>query len=131
MVQKIYLGTCVALFFPYGLYCFVNPSLLTDAAGIQAISATGSTELRAMYGGLQAAIGALALSAMFRASLTNSFLVTLVTFTTGLLLARLAGLTIDGGYTSYTGMALGIEATLLSGALYLLKVAISSKPDEV
>ena len=124
MVLKIYLGICVAVFLPYGLMCFVNPALLIDSAGIQAISATGTTELRAMYGGLQAAIGALAAFSLFRASLVNTFLVTLVTVTTGLLLARIVGLAIDGGYTTYTGMALGFEAVLLSSTLYFLKVMI-------
>ena len=127
MVRKVYLGICSVIFLPYGLMCFLNPELLINSAGIQAISATGSTEIRAMYGGLQTAVGALAVFALLRSSLVNSFLVTLVTVMTGLLLARLAGLAIDGGFTAYTGMALSFEATLLASALYFLLALAKEK----
>ena len=80
-----------------------------------------------MYGGLQTAVGALAVFALLRSSLVNSFLVTLVTVMTGLLLARLAGLAIDGGFTAYTGMALSFEATLLASALYFLLALAKEK----
>ena len=123
MALKIYVVICAATFLPYGLMCFLNPELLIDSAGIQAVSAAGTTELRAMYGGLQASVGVLAISALFRPSLSAGFLVTIATVMAGLLLARLAGLLIDGGFTGYTGMALGFEVTLLSIALYFLKVS--------
>ena len=123
MALKIYVVICAATFLPYGLMCFLNPELLIDSAGIQAVSAAGTTELRAMYGGLQASVGVLAISALFRPSLSAGFLVTIATVMAGLLLARLAGLLIDGGFTGYTGMALGFEVILLSIALYFLKVS--------
>lgn len=121
MVLKIYLVACAFVFVPYGLMCFLNPALLIDSAGIQAISPTGTTELRAMYGGLQTAVGILAISALLRPSLTNAFLVTLLTVMSGLLLARVTGTTFDGGFTGYTGMALAFETILLSSSLYFLK----------
>ena len=76
-----------------------------------------------MYGGLQGAIGILAIVAAFHPPLVDPFLVTLTTVTAGLLCARTAGLVMDRGYTGYTGMALGFESVLLAGALYFLLVA--------
>ena len=46
--------------FGYGLLCLLYPSLLTQVAGIQALSVGGLVELSAMYGGLEAAIGIMA-----------------------------------------------------------------------
>jgi hypothetical protein len=99
--------------------CFLKPGLLSEAAGVSAVSVTGTTELRAMYGGLQGAIGMLAIAAFFNPTLVNPFLVALITISAGLLLGRIAGLIMDGGYTRYTGMALGFEIVLLICALYL------------
>lgn len=120
MLEKGFLIICAAVWLPYGIMCFINPSLLADTAGVAAVSATGTTEIRAMYGGLQAAVGALAATAFIRPTLVHSFLVTLTTVSAGLLSARVAGYFLDAGYTGYTGMAMGLEAVLLSSSLYLL-----------
>lgn len=119
MLENIFLIATAIIFLPYGVICFLKPSMLSEAAGVSAVSATGTTELRAMYGGLQGAIGVLAITAFFSPTLVNPFLVALITISAGLLLGRIAGLIMDGGYTGYTGMALGFEIVLLIGALYL------------
>ena len=119
MLENIFLIATAIIFLPYCVICFLKPAMLAEAAGVSAVSSTGITELRAMYGGLQAAIGVLAITAFFIPALVNPFLVALITVSAGLLIGRFAGLVMDGGYTGYTGMALGFESALLLGALYL------------
>jgi hypothetical protein len=63
MAARIFLAFSALLWLPYGVYCFFDPGFLAGAAGVVSQSPTASTELRAMYGGLQTAIGALALAA--------------------------------------------------------------------
>jgi hypothetical protein len=122
MLERGFLVLCAIVWLPYGAVCFFDPSLLADSAGVMASSATGATEIRAMYGGLQGAVGALAAIALFRPTLVQSFLVTLLTLSAGLLSARLAGYFLDGGYTGYTGIAIGFETVLLSSSLYFLYI---------
>ena len=57
MATRIFLLLSALLWLPYGIYCWLHPSALAEAAGVAFQSPTGSTELRAMYGGLQAALG--------------------------------------------------------------------------
>ena len=50
---------------PWGIYRLLTPSSVAVSAGIVAHSATDTTELRAVYGGLQATLGILALIGVF------------------------------------------------------------------
>jgi hypothetical protein len=120
MLENVFLVGTAIIFLTYGALCFVKPGTLSGAAGITAVSATGTTELRAMYGGLQGAVGILAIVAVFKPDLVDACLVTLTTVTAGLLCARTVGLVMDRDYTGYTGMALVFESVLLAGALYFL-----------
>ena len=73
----------------YGVYLLVMPQELAAMAGVAATNATGTVELRAMYGGLQTAIGALALLAGVSPAWRRSGLATLLFVYAGLALARL------------------------------------------
>ena len=109
MGSRIFLALSTLLWLPYGLWCFVAPDFLAGSAGVSFLSPTGSTELRAMYGGLQAAIGALALAGALRAPMRRPALVSLGFLASGLALARLGGVTLDGGLSSYTAVGLAFE----------------------
>ena len=121
MSAKPFLGLSALVWFPYGLYCFFAPGALAASAGVTFTSATGATELRAMYGGLQAALGLLAFAAMQRPALTRPALVTLATVTAGLGSARLLGAVIDGAWSGYTLMGLVFEAGSVAWATALLR----------
>ncbi len=108
--SRVYLGLSVLLWLPYGLYLIFDPSYLADAAGVVATTPTGSTELRAMYGGLQAAIGVFAGLALFRPVHAPKVYLAVAFLAGGLFSARLLGLLIDGGGGGYTYGALGFEA---------------------
>ena len=73
-----------------------------------------------MYGGLQAAIGALALGGVLRASLERPALIALLFLTTGLASARISGVLLDGSPTSYTFAGLGFEVSTAAITGWLL-----------
>ena len=56
-MTRLFLAANALLWLPYGLYCFLVPEFLAEAAAVSATTSTGTVELRAMYGGLQAGIG--------------------------------------------------------------------------
>ncbi len=121
MAARIFLGLSALVWFPYGVFCVFQPGYLAEAAGVVSQSATGTIELRAMYGGLQAALGALAGAAFFRAELRRPALLTLAFLTAGLFLARLVGVALDFQVSAYTAVALGFELSSLGIASWLLR----------
>jgi len=123
MAIRIFLGLSALIWLPYGLYCFWVPGSLGEAAGVAFTSATGATELRAMYGGLQAAIGSVALLGVLRSEAARSALQLLLVVGAGLGGARLLGAGLDGGVTSYTGMALVLELGTVAVTAWLLRQA--------
>ncbi len=86
MATVIFLAISAALWLPYGLFCFANPGFLAEAAGVSAGTTTGTVELRAMYGGLQAGIGTLALTAIWRETLRRPALLCILFLCAGLAL---------------------------------------------
>ena len=78
-----------------------------------------------MYGGLQAALGALALAGALRAGLRRPALVTLGFLASGLALARLAGAALDGAASAYTLAGLGFEITTAGFSAFFLSRAPS------
>jgi hypothetical protein len=120
MAVRVFLTASALVWLPYGLFCFAQPSFLIEAAGISASSTTGTTELRAMYGGLQAALGALAAVALLRPALVRPALVTLAFLTAGLAAGRLGGVGLDGGVSSYTIGGLAFEIISATVAVWLL-----------
>ena len=117
---RIFLIVSVVLWLPYGLWCFVAPQFLAEAATVEATSPTGTTELRAMYGGLQAAFGALALAALLRPELERPALVTYLFVGGGLFFARLPAAVFTGDWSSYTISALVFELVLVVFSARLL-----------
>ncbi len=119
--MRAFLMLQAAVWLSYGVYCFVAPESLGGAAGVAISSPTGSVELRAMYGGLQIALGVLCLLASRRATLTRAALTTLAFLATGLGSARLLGMALDGGLSTYTLCALAFEWGTLGGAVACLR----------
>jgi hypothetical protein len=120
MPARVFLALSALIWLPYGLFCFVEPEFLAGAAGVAFQSPTGSTELRAMYGGLQAALGALSLAGALDARLRGPAVLTLAFLCTGLALARLAGMALDDAASPYTLWGLGFEIGSATLAAWLL-----------
>ena len=124
MAVRVFLAFSALLWLPYGVWCFFDPGFLAGAAGVAFQSTTGSTELRAMYGGLQAALGALALAGVLRESLRRPALVTLGFLASGLALARLGGVALDGALSTYTITGLGFEIATAALSSFFLSRAV-------
>jgi hypothetical protein len=122
MAARIFLGLSALLWLVFGIGYFFAPQLLgqEEYAGVVATTATGSAEIRAMYGGLEAAIGVMAALALFRSDLVRPALLTIAFLTTGLALARLLGAVMDGGFSSYTWGGLAFEIASAAVAWTLL-----------
>jgi hypothetical protein len=112
---RLFLALSTLVWLPYGIYCFLAPGFLAGAAGVAALSPTGNTELRAMYGGLQAALGVLTLTGALSQAMMRPALLTLAFVCSGLGSTRLLGVLLDGGLSSYTISGLAFE--FLSAAL--------------
>jgi hypothetical protein len=108
----------------YGFYCLLSPEALSAIAGISATTAWGTTELRAMYGGLQVAVGLSALLGSFRVVSLDRALFVQVVALGGLGTARLIGAVATGDWSTYTVGGLIFEWLTLG----LSVVAMRSQP---
>jgi hypothetical protein len=74
-----------------------------------------------MYGGLQGALGLLALAALLRPALAPGVLVSLAFLSIGLLSARVGGVMLDGGLSGYTigGLLFELTSATLATSLAL------------
>jgi len=120
MAEKSFLVVSALIWLPYGILCFFQPGFLEGVAGVKALSVTANIELRAMYGGLQSAIGVLAALAVMREDLRRPALLTLGFLTAGLGLSRLSGAALDGEISLYTGSAIAFELISAAVAAWIL-----------
>lgn len=118
---RVFLGLSVLVWLGYGLYCFFVPTVVAEGAGFIASTPTATTELRAMYGGLQMALGIMAALALLNETWVKPALFGLAAVTAGLFSARLIGAAIDSSFSLYTNGALGFEFVASFCALVLLK----------
>jgi len=109
MGLRVFLAFSAAVWLPYGVFCFLQPAFLAEAAGVTATTTTATIELRSMYGGLEFAMGLLAALALFRDSLRRPALITLGFLCAGLAVSRLLGAIIGAEVSAYTGFALAFE----------------------
>jgi hypothetical protein len=128
LATRVFLGLSVLAWLPYGVFCFLQPAFLTEAAGLALTSATAATEVRAMYGGLQAGIGALALLAAVRPAFANAALTMLAFLCVGLGVTRLGGALLDDSFSPYTNLALLFEF-VSAGLALLLLARTPDRPD--
>jgi hypothetical protein len=119
-VLRLFLAVSASLWLPYGLLCFFAPGFLAEVAGVASTSTTGTIELRAMYGGIQAALGVLSGAAFFQPSLQRPALVALAFVCAGLFTARLLGALLSAEFSPYTSLGLLFEILSTTFATRLL-----------
>ena len=105
----------------YGLYCLFNPMILHQYTGMGLSDPTAVTEIRAMYGGLQCAMGLYLLHCGLQPSRLGQGLLVSVFVFAGLAGARAYGLAVDGGDNGYNFAATLYEAASGLVALGLLQ----------
>jgi hypothetical protein len=120
MAARVFLGFTGLLFTGYGLACLASPGIVADATGMQLATGTATVEVRAMYGGLQTALGLLALLAVVREPLRAPALLFLGVLFFGLVSGRLIGIAVDPEPGSYNFIAAGYEAASAAIAFALL-----------
>ncbi|MEE2674579.1 MAG: DUF4345 family protein [Myxococcota bacterium] len=120
MATKVFLGLNALLFIGYGLACLASPSLVAESTGMVLTSGVASTEVRAMYGGLQTAIGLLALLGILRPGTQAAVLLALGFLFVGLASGRMLGILIDPEPGIYNIGAVAFEALFGVFAVMLL-----------
>lgn len=106
---RVFLFILAAGWIPYGIYCLLFPEALAGIAGIEATKASAVTELRAMYGGMQIAVGLAALLGGLKTIALDKALFVQLIALAGLGSARLVGALASSDWSAYTVGALVVE----------------------
>ncbi|MCZ6829826.1 MAG: DUF4345 family protein [Gammaproteobacteria bacterium] len=122
MVARIFLGFQALLFIPYGLYCLVQPQMLSEVAGLTATTVTGVIELQAMYGGMQTAVGVLCALGAWVERYRGGALMALLFIFAGLAVPRVSLALIHGDFSAYSVFAMCFESLSLLFLLWLMVV---------
>lgn len=112
-------------FLLYGGYCIYNPQLVADLT-VMTASTKALTEIRAMYGGLQFALGAFFIAMARQPSRIETAMIAAAACFVGLSSTRLTGILISGGddYNTPAAVYEGVMAALaIVGVIRLRKVA--------
>jgi len=117
---RVFLALSALAWLPYGVFCWVRPGYLAEAVGVVAASTTATIELRAMYGGLQVAVGLLAAAGVVFEGLRRPSLLLLAFLCAGVGTARFSGVLMDGEFSLYTRYALGFEFVSTALAMHFL-----------
>jgi hypothetical protein len=118
-MARAYLVIAGLMWAAYGIYMLIAPQALAATAGVTATTLTGLIELRAMYGGLELAVGVFALACAAVPGLLRSGLLGMGLACAGLGLTRLAAASAAGEFSTYTRQGLALELTLTALALWL------------
>jgi hypothetical protein len=114
-LTQVFLAANSLFWLPWGFICLVRPEAWSGEVidGMEVFDLSGTvarTEVRAMYGGLQMAIGVLALLGAFRPRYRDTTLTFFVIALTGLAACRFAGMVIEGDDSYLTFSVGGIES---------------------
>lgn len=127
MLERVFLGFTAAAFVLYGALCLFRPETLSDAAGIGIGDAVADVEIRAMYGGLEIAVGLLALAGLVRRELAPAALLALLFVFAGLALGRGFGMLLESEHGAYNRVAFAFEIVSAGIAGYLVNSGTSAK----
>ncbi|WP_373082205.1 DUF4345 family protein [Zhongshania sp.] len=107
--MRWFLGYLAVAWLAIGGWLFIDPSALSAYAGVAAATEDGIVELRAMYGGMELAIGLAALWALWRPRWACHVLFLNGIVTAGIGAGRLFAVMLAGSASVYTLSALAFE----------------------
>jgi hypothetical protein len=108
--SKPYLILTLLVWLPWGVVCVFNTDIILEIIGVTSTNATGRTDIRVMYGGVQFAVGLMAALALYDRRHFERMLWSLAVLGSCMALSRFYGLVVDGGGTAYTWGVLAYEA---------------------
>jgi hypothetical protein len=117
------LAVSALMFGGHGALCLFDPETIARESGLALPTPGASTEARAMYGGLEFALGLYFTAGALRRAFTNPALTALVVVFSGLAVARLVGLLLQPETDAYNVRALAYEGASLALGLAALLVA--------
>lgn len=120
--SKPYLILTVLVWLPWGLQCLFDTGNVSEMIGVTSIHATGNTDIRVMYGGVQLAVGLMAALTLYDRRHFEKTLWSLAFLGSTMALSRFYGLIVDGSATAYTLGVLGYESFAGVSAIYWLRV---------
>lgn len=117
MLPRLILALAGSVFVAVGAYFLVFPDSGAGVVGIALTSPLAASDVRAVYGGLDLAVGALLLHAVCTGELASGLRIQIVAFG-GLLLGRVIGHLLDGPEDSVAMILMAVEGTGLLFGLY-------------
>jgi len=108
--SKHYIIFTLLVWLPWGLLCIFNTDIIREIIGVTSIHATGNTDVRVMYGGVQFAVGLMAALALHDRRHFEKLLWALALLGSCMATTRFYGLLVDGSGTLYTWGVLAYEA---------------------
>ena len=117
----IFLIYLMLSWFGIGAWLIFDPAALESYAGVAALTPTGETELRAMYGGMELAIGGAALLALLQPRWRCHVLFLNGVVAGGIAGGRLVGVALAGNMSVYSLSALTFELSTVVICLLLAR----------
>lgn len=127
-MARIFLVIAGLMWVVYGAYLLAVPQALAPLAGVSATSVTGTIELRAMYGGLEIAVGLFCLIAAFLPGMLFSGLLMMGLASAGFGITRLLSAAYAGEFSTYTRQGLSLELPLMLISAWFLFRQRSARP---
>lgn len=112
--MRLFLAYLALAWLGIGGYLLLDPGALEAYAGVAAVSVEGSIELRAMYGGMELAIGLSALWALWRPRWSAHVLFLNGVVAGGIAGGRILGAVLAGHVSIYTLSALSFELSAVA-----------------
>ena len=128
--NKVYLGFMVLVWLPWGLICIFDIDSIAQIIGVVGTSPSGNTDIRVMYGGVQLAVGLMALFVLFSPRHLNSLLFCLAFLGSCMALSRSYGLMVDGSSTVYTWGVVAFEYFVAISSIAWLLVLPRRQQDD-
>jgi hypothetical protein len=119
---KPYLVFTVLVWLPWGLLCVFDITVIADIIGVVGVTPSGNSDLRAMYGGVQTAVGLIAALALYDTRFFPNLLFTLAFVGSCLALSRTYGLLADDSSSGYTWGVLAYEYFAAISSVMWLRV---------